>query len=172
MNREMSGPSTRRCKMRWAGLFCVLIGVGLLVAGCGDSAGTTSPGDSHDDYDHAPQQIRAKYSGPYPIEVVCTTGMVADLVRNVGGEHVRVTTLMGPGVDPHLFKSSPADVAHLNRADLICYSGLHLEGKLSDLLERMSHKKPTLAVAEKISADKLLTDEHGVRDPHAWFDVS
>jgi manganese/zinc/iron transport system substrate-binding protein len=158
--------------MRRAGLLCALVGFGFLLAGCNDSTATTKPGDSSDSHEHAPQQITAKYNGPYPIEVVCTTGMVADLVRNVGGEHVRVTTLMGPGVDPHLFKSSPADVAHLNRADLICYSGLHLEGKLSELLERMSHKKPTLAVAEKISADKLLTDEHGVRDPHAWFDVS
>lgn len=139
------------------------------VAGCG-AGNATSPGSVT--HEHQPQSIAAKYSGPYPIEVVCTTGMVADLVRNVGGEHVRVTVLMGPGVDPHLYKSSPADVGHLNRADMICYSGLHLEGKLADLLARMSHKKPTLAVAEQIAADKLLSDEHGARDPHVWFDVS
>jgi manganese/zinc/iron transport system substrate-binding protein len=142
----------------------------LALSGCGGS-NATSPGESTA-HEHQPQEITAKYSGPYPIEVVCTTGMVADLVRNVGGEHVRVTALMGAGVDPHLYKSSPADVGHLNRADMICYSGLHLEGKLADLLARMSHKKPTVAVAEKIAADSLLTDEHGARDPHVWFDVS
>ena len=172
MNREMRDLWTRRC-LRRGGLICALLmGIGFLAAGCGDSAATTGPGASSSGHEHAPQQITAKYSGPYPIEVVCTTGMVADLVRNVGDEHVRVTALMGPGVDPHLFKSSPADVAHLNRADLICYSGLHLEGKLSELLAQMSHKKPTLAVAEKLPADKLLTDEHGASDPHVWFDVS
>lgn len=112
------------------------------------------------------------YAGPYPIQVVCTTGMVADLARNVGGRHVAVHALMGEGVDPHLYKASPADVRELNRADIIFYSGLHLEGKLAELLERMSRRKPTVAVAERIAPEKLLTDEHGARDPHVWFDVS
>ncbi|MCU0876536.1 MAG: zinc ABC transporter substrate-binding protein [Pirellulaceae bacterium] len=107
-----------------------------------------------------------------PITAVATTGMVADLVKNIGGEHVQVTALMGPGVDPHLYKSSPADISQLNRANVIFYSGLHLEGKLAELLERMSAKKPTIAVAEAISPDKLLTDESGAHDPHVWFDVS
>ncbi len=143
----------------------------IVAAGC-NASNATNGGVGTTNHEHGPQKIAARYAGPYPIEVVCTTGMVADLVRNVGGEHVRVTTLMGAGVDPHLYKSSPADVGHLNRADMICYSGLHLEGKLTELLERKRHKKPTVAVAEGISPDKLLTDEHGVRDPHAWFDVS
>ena len=150
----------------WGLTFLVCL---VAMAGCGASS-TTNPGSAT--HEHESQSITARYSGPYPIEVVCTTGMVADLVRNVGGEHVRVTVLMGPGVDPHLYKSSPADVGQLNRADMICYSGLHLEGKLADLLARMSHKKPTVAVAEKVPADKLLSDEHGARDPHVWFDVS
>jgi manganese/zinc/iron transport system substrate-binding protein len=148
-----------------------LVAIGVALSGCG-TTNADSAGSESKEHEHGPQPITAKYAGAYPIEVVCTTGMVADLVKNVGGEHVRVTTLMGPGVDPHLYKSSPADVGHLNRADLICYSGLHLEGKLSELLERMSHKKPTVAVAEKIAEDKLLTDENGVSDPHIWFDVS
>jgi len=98
--------------------------------------------------------------------------MVADLATNIGGEHVAVTSLMGAGVDPHLYKASPADVSQLNRADIILYSGLHLEGKLGELLERMSERKPTVPAAERIAADKLLHDEHGARDPHVWFDVS
>jgi manganese/zinc/iron transport system substrate-binding protein len=113
-----------------------------------------------------------QYKGAYPIRVVCTTGMVADIAANIGGEKVAVSALMGEGVDPHLYKASPADVSQLNRADIIFYSGLHLEGKLAELLERMSRRKPTLGVAEHIPRDKILTDEHGARDPHVWFDVS
>ena len=64
--------------------------------------------------------------------------MVADLVRNVGGPDVEVTQIMGEGVDPHLYKASPGDVSLLNGAQMIFYSGLHLEGKMSDLFERMA----------------------------------
>jgi manganese/zinc/iron transport system substrate-binding protein len=169
--KSMSLPSACRVRIARQLVLLALVAVGVALSGCGTS-NANNPGTGLTEHEHGPQPITAKYAGVYPIEVVCTTGMVADLVRNVGGEHVRVTTLMGPGVDPHLYKSSPADVGHLNRADLICYSGLHLEGKLSELLERMSHKKPTVAVAEKIAADKLFPDENSVSDPHVWFDVS
>jgi manganese/zinc/iron transport system substrate-binding protein len=98
--------------------------------------------------------------------------MVADIAANVGGKHVAVTLLMGEGVDPHLYKASPADVSQLSRADTIFYSGLHLEGKLAELLERMGHRKPTIGVAERIATERILKDEHGARDPHVWFDVS
>jgi manganese/zinc/iron transport system substrate-binding protein len=98
--------------------------------------------------------------------------MVADIGINVGGDHVAVTSLMGEGVDPHLYKASPADVSQLNRADIILYSGLHLEGKLAELLDRMSQRKPTVAVAERIAEEKVLHDENGAHDPHVWFDVS
>jgi len=98
--------------------------------------------------------------------------MVADIVENLGGEHVKVAALMGEGVDPHLYKASPADVSQLSRADIVFYSGLHLEGKLAELLERMGARKPTIGVAERISPDKILTDDRGARDPHVWFDVS
>jgi manganese/zinc/iron transport system substrate-binding protein len=114
----------------------------------------------------------APYAGSYPIRVVCTTGMVADLAKNVGGEHVAVTALMGAGVDPHLYTASPADVSQLNRADIIFYSGLHLEGKLAELLARMGRRKTTVAVAERIAEEQILHDEHGAHDPHVWFDVS
>ena len=122
--------------------------VALVLSGCGvDSAATTPTVDHRHD---EPAKIDAKYAGAYPIQVVCTTGMVADLAKNVGGKQVEVVTLMGAGVDPHLYKASPADVTQLNRADIIFYSGLHLEGKLAELLERMAARKPTAAVAERI----------------------
>ena len=142
--------------------------VGILsssLTGCESSNATTGHG-------HQDTSIREKFAGKYPIRVVCTVGMVADIVRNVGGEHAKVTSLMGEGVDPHLYKASPADVSQLSGADIIFYSGLHLEGKLAELLERMGRRKSTVGVAERIPTDKILTDEHGARDPHVWFDVS
>src|SRR5262249_4010738 len=86
------------------------------------------------------------------IHAVCTTGMVADLVRAVGGNQLRVTQLMGAGVDPHRHKASIGDVHKLNGADIIFYSGLHLEGKMGEIFEQLSARKPTVAVAELIDA--------------------
>src|SRR5262249_34386896 len=112
------------------------------------------------------------YSGSYPIKVVCTTGMVADLVRNIGGGRVSVTALMGEGVDPHLYKASPGDVNQLSSADVIFYSGLHLEGKMADIFVRMARKKPTFAMTEYIPEERVLDNPEGAFDPHLWFDVS
>jgi manganese/zinc/iron transport system substrate-binding protein len=134
------------------------------LAGCNASSAT------HGEYPKASSQ--QTHSGRYPIQALCTTGMVGDLVHNVGGEHVAVTTLMGEGVDPHLYTASPADVTKLRRADIVFYSGLHLEGKLAELLERMGRTKPTLAVAESIPQSRLLGEPFGASDPHVWFDVS
>ena len=77
------------------------------------------------------------FKGKYPIRIGATVGMVADVVRNVGGEHVAVTQLLGAGVDPHLYKASAGDVRRMSSAQAIFYSGLHLEGKMSEVLERI-----------------------------------
>ena len=105
-------------------------------------------------------------------KVACTTGMVADVVREVGGDHVEITQLMGEGVDPHLYKASPGDVRILKASDLVCYSGLHLEGKLAEILAGMSRTKSTCALAEHLPEAKLLDNEGNFHDPHVWFDVS
>jgi manganese/zinc/iron transport system substrate-binding protein len=110
--------------------------------------------------------------GERPIRAVCTTGMVADLVRNVGGPNVEVTQIMGEGVDPHLYKASPGDVSVLSSADIIFYSGLHLEGKMSDLFERMADRRPTVAVTRGLASDLVLESADQAHDPHVWFDVS
>lgn len=142
-------------------LGCLLsIGLGISLPGCGNSAGKDK------------QTGGRVHTGSYPIQVVCTTGMVADLVRNVGGELVQVTQIMGEGVDPHLYKASPGDVAKLNSADVIFYSGLHLEGKMADVFVRLARSKPTFAVTEKIPESLVLETEEGTFDPHLWFDVS
>jgi manganese/zinc/iron transport system substrate-binding protein len=142
----------------------------VFVAGCNSTSATSSKSESK--HEHQERPIAQKHSGGYPIRVVCTVGMVADLAKNIGSEHVSVTSLMGEGVDPHLYKASPSDVSQLSRADIIFYSGLHLEGKLAELLDRMGERKPTVAVAERIAHERVLQDEHGAKDPHVWFDVS
>ncbi len=129
-----------------------------LLAGCGAGAGANGGKD---------------VSGR-KIKALATVGMVEDVVRQVGGDRVEVEALMGPGVDPHLFKPSEGDVARINRADIVFYVGLHLEGKMGDILERSGKTRPVIAVAEKIPADRLLKPEafEGAYDPHVWMDVS
>ncbi|AGA90052.1 ABC-type metal ion transport system, periplasmic component/surface adhesin [Thioflavicoccus mobilis 8321] len=107
------------------------------------------------------------------LEVVATIGMIGDLAENVGGPCVKVTSIMGPGVDPHLYRASARDVRTLQHADIILYSGYSLEGQLGAVLERFSRMKPTLAVAETaIGSDDLIKVQgaYGV-DPHLWMDV-
>ncbi len=109
------------------------------------------------------------------IKVTTTVGMITDIVRNVGGERVEVTGLMGPGVDPHLYKPSASDVNRLDDADIIFYNGLELEGRMTELFEKMARAgKPTFAVTDDIPREQLLTsDTHTDRyDPHVWFDVT
>ena len=111
-----------------------------------------------------------------PLEVMATTGMVADVVREVGGPCVRVTQLMGPGIDPHLYRASAGDVDRLGRAELIVYNGFDLEGQLGTLLGRMAARVPTVALAERIaealpSDARILEGEDafaGREDPHLW----
>jgi len=109
------------------------------------------------------------------IRVTTTVGMVGDVVRNVGGERVEVTALMGPGVDPHLYKASEGDIGRLSGADIVFYNGLFLEGKMGEVLERIGERGlPTVAVAERIDRELLHHPEQfeGHPDPHVWFDVS
>jgi manganese/zinc/iron transport system substrate-binding protein len=108
-----------------------------------------------------------------PIQVVATTGMVADAAQNIGGERVQVTALMGPGVDPHLYKASAGDVERLQGADIIFYNGLHLEAAMGEVLERMHGRVTTVAVAEDIATELLLPSDiyENQYDPHVWFDV-
>jgi manganese/zinc/iron transport system substrate-binding protein len=113
------------------------------------------------------------FTGEYPIKVVCTTGPVADMVRSVGGEHVHVDALMGPGVDPHLYKAVPSDIEQLSSADAIFYNGLHLEGRMADLFEQLGARKPTFAVTQSLvdAKDKRLRtppEFAGHYDPHVW----
>ena len=107
------------------------------------------------------------------VHVVTTIGMIRDVVENVGGRHVVATGLMGPGVDPHLYKASEGDVRKLYRADVIFYGGLHLEARMGEVLEEMGSRARTVAVTGAIPRDRLLAppEFQGAYDPHVWFDV-
>lgn len=125
------------------------------------------------------------FAGTSPIKAVCTTGMVGDLVRNVGGPDVVVTDLFKPGVDPHTYRPVTDDLRVLQSADIVFYNGLHLEGKMESVFDRLGQKMPSVGVGEvlkeapqpgKTGRDAvyakgwLLRDgEHP--DPHVWFDV-
>ncbi|MCI4625337.1 MAG: zinc ABC transporter substrate-binding protein [Candidatus Magnetoovum sp. WYHC-5] len=107
------------------------------------------------------------------LNVLATTSIVGDLVKSVGGEAVNVTVLMGAGVDPHLYKASAGDINRMYEASLIFYSGLHLEGKMADVLEKLSSRVKTYAVTDGIDKKVLLrpAEFEGNYDPHVWFDV-
>ena len=130
-------------------------GIALIFAGCGGKT-ETDPN-------------AATASGK--LKVTTTVNMVSDLVREIAGEHVEVSELMGPGVDPHLFKASASDVDKLMNADVVFYVGLLLEGKIQSTLNKV---ESAYAVTSKIDTKRLDKPEEfeGHFDPHIWFDVT
>ena len=118
-------------------------------------------------------QTREKNANSKP-HVVATTGMLYDAVINIGGDSITAEAIMGPGVDPHLYKATQGDLGKLNSADLIVYNGILLEGKMSEILGKLGRRKPTVGAAEAIP-NSLLIKHAGyddALDPHVWFDVS
>jgi manganese/zinc/iron transport system substrate-binding protein len=110
-----------------------------------------------------------------PMRITTTTGMIADLAENIGGDRVEVVSLMGPGVDPHLYKPSAGDIGRLEEADVIFYNGLELEGRMTDILVKIARAgTPTVPVAEGIPEELLHEPPQfaGKYDPHIWFDVT
>ena len=108
------------------------------------------------------------------LNVVTTTTMITDLVKNIGGDSVNVQGLMGAGVDPHLYKASEGDVSKLVNADVIFYNGLHLEGKLVEVFEKMgSATKTPIALANELDKTTLIGSDYFASnyDPHVWFDI-
>lgn len=114
-------------------------------------------------------------AGAGRLSVLATTAMVGDLARRIGGDRIALEVLMGEGVDPHLYKPTREDVAKLLRAGLVLYSGLLLEGKMTDAFTRIARTgRPVVAVAESLPREALLAAEgaEGHPDPHVWMDVS
>lgn len=108
-----------------------------------------------------------------PLRVVATVGMIGDLAERIAGPCGDVTTLMGPGVDPHLYQATSGDVRALGQADLILYAGLSLEGQLGEVLDRFGARVPTVAVAETAvpEARRIAAGDGYAFDPHVWMDV-
>ncbi|WP_460220537.1 metal ABC transporter solute-binding protein, Zn/Mn family [Psychroserpens sp. MEBiC05023] len=108
------------------------------------------------------------------LNVVTTTTMITDLVKNIGGDYINVQGLMGSGVDPHLYKASEGDVTKLVEANVIFYNGLHLEGKLVEVFEKMgSTTKTPIALGEELDKNTLIGSDYFASnyDPHVWFDI-
>jgi manganese/zinc/iron transport system substrate-binding protein len=105
--------------------------------------------------------------------IVSTTGMINDAVIHIAGDRAKTIALMGPGVDPHLYKATQGDLNKLTNADIIFYNGLHLEGKMAEVLQKLSRTKPVYAVAETLHSSLLIQSQDfgGTYDPHIWFDV-
>lgn len=136
-------------------LLPLLLIFALILAGCGSSKANASNGDG-------------------PLQVVATVGQLADIAQIVGGAHVKVTGLMGAGVDPHLYVATEGDVDLLQNADIIFYNGLFLEAQLDQILKQLAQRKTVTAVGETIDPALLLPWEghENQFDPHIWFDVT
>lgn len=109
------------------------------------------------------------------LHVVATTTMLADLAAEIGGEHVSVSGLMGPGIDPHLYQASAGDVTLLKQAQIVIYNGLHLEGKMGEIFESLSGQgRAVICIEDGLDHEKLLfsEDDPNTYDPHVWFDVT
>lgn len=143
-------------KHKIKGLLGLIMSFTLLLAGCsGPEANTNSAKDK--------------------LNVVATTTMLADLSSVIGGERVTVNGLMGPGIDPHLYQASAGDVSLMQKADVVVYNGLHLEGKMGEIFENLSRQGPAvICIEDGLDESKLLAWEadSSVHDPHIWFDVS
>ncbi len=159
MNITNKGPEVLQHSRRTS---CLVLLLCAHLCGCG--------GATRDD-DLA--QSTATYSGKYPIRVVCTTGMVADMLAAVGGDRLHVERLMGEGVDPHLYEPTMADNMKLSKADLVFYNGLHLEPGMHEVFVVMSRRKPVYAVGDYLksaASERLIALDGGFYDPHIWFD--
>ncbi|MFT5822022.1 MAG: manganese/zinc/iron transport system substrate-binding protein [Crocinitomix sp.] len=107
-----------------------------------------------------------------PLHIVTTTGIIQDVVENIVGDSAEVSTLMGPGTDPHLYKPTPGDIELLDEADIIISNGLHLEGKMAGMLDKYAVEKTVIKVSDGIDKAELIksADFDDSFDPHIWFD--
>ena len=119
------------------------------------------------------QSDRQQTNTKEKLTIVATTGMIGDAVKNIVGNRAEVISLMGPGVDPHLYKVTQSDIKKLLEADVILYNGLHLEGKMGEVLDQMTERKPVIAICRGLDENRLIatSEFHGNYDPHIWFSV-
>lgn len=147
-------------KLKKTKILSAILACSILLAGCSNAPKTSG---------------QAPESGE-KLKVVATTTMLTDLAHQIGGDKVDITGLMGPGIDPHLYQASAGDVSLLQNSDVIIYNGLHLEGKMGELFEKLgkdSHR--VICIQDGLDESKLLPweeEDAGGFDPHIWFDVT
>jgi manganese/zinc/iron transport system substrate-binding protein len=147
----------RRCLRRLGACFVLassLLAGSLLWSGCAASSSADDDGT---------------------LQVVTTTNILGDLVRQIAGDRVALTTLMGPGVDPHLYKASEGDIQRMATADWVLYNGLHLEGKMTEIFPEMERRGIAATAAAETLPDSVLipsSEYASAFDPHVWFDVA
>lgn len=114
-----------------------------------------------------------RIEGSHPsLLIVCTTGMIADMVGAIAGPHAHITVLMGSGIDPHLYRATESNVHVLAAADLIVCNGLHLEGKMVDVFSHLQGQKRILCLGDMLAKKDLIPLSMGCGfDPHIWHDV-
>ncbi|MDG0813415.1 metal ABC transporter solute-binding protein, Zn/Mn family [Cohnella rhizosphaerae] len=105
------------------------------------------------------------------IRIVTTIAQIAEPLAVIGGDKVAVDSLMGPGVDPHLYAATQGDIKKLQSGDIVFYSGLHLEANMVKVFEQIGKERPVLAIGETLPKERLLKDPKGATDPHIWFDI-
>lgn len=105
------------------------------------------------------------------IRIVTTIAQIAEPLAVIGGDKVEVDSLMGPGVDPHLYAATQGDIKKLQSGDIVFYSGLHLEANMVKVFEQIGKDRPVLAIGETLPKESLLKDPKGATDPHIWFDI-
>ncbi len=103
-----------------------------------------------------------------PLEAVASFTVIADMVHNVGGDRVHVTSLIGPNGDPHVYEPTPADAQALKKADVAFVSGLHLEGWLDRLIKASGYKGQPVVLSDGIKTRSMEEDGKRITDPHAW----
>ncbi len=108
----------------------------------------------------------------YPYSVVCTTGMICDLVKNLAGSYAQRTQIISNGIDPHTYIPSRSDIVNIADADIIFYNGLHLEGALGNVLVRLADRKNIVSLAASLDKEDLKNSTESTTDPHIWMDVS
>ena len=115
---------------------------------------------------------KKKHTENEKIKIVTTTSMLHDVVKNITKEHAKVESLMGSGVDPHLYKAAHNDLEKLSNADIIIFNGLHLEGKMVDILKKLSRTKVVINASTPLP-DSILRfpDSPETPDPHIWFSI-
>ena len=155
----------RKLRKKIRGL--LLLSFILLLGACSpnESASSSNEGNSKSNERQSSQSKDEK------ITVVTTIAQIGEPLSVIGGDLLEVKSLMGPSVDPHLYQATHGDIKTIEKADLVFYSGLHLEANMVDIFKKMSATKSVLGIGDTIDEELLLKDENNAVDPHIWFDI-